>query len=276
MLSIVVLVGLSCLCGSLPASESTPFSRAPQGGILVPVVLNGAGPFPMLLDTGASHSSVSEELAQTLQLPVIARTMVQSPVGGRERIVVRAERLKMGTHEMSVTPTVVPQRDLAIAGGVHGVVGQDVLSELRYTIDYRRHHIQWGGQNRPAASRPIAVLPLAFHEGLPLVELSQGDSTLRMVADSGSGGLVLFNGGTGRLPMTPDGGLVRLGTFQGTGLARSVRINRLQVGRSTWRDLPAVVLERTSSPAHQGDGLLPLHLFDRVTFDGHAGRLIVG
>ncbi len=272
-LSIVLVAGLSCLGGSMPAADSTPFALGQQGGILIPASLNGAGPFVMILDTGASHSSVSEELALSLRLPAVARTTVESPVGDRERMVVRIDRIQVGAHQLSVMPTVVPRRDLAIAGDVHGVIGQDVLANLRYTIDFRNRRVAWHGSDESAAAGSIAVLPLAFSDGLPFVELSQGRSRLRLVPDSGAGGLVLFSGaGREQLPSRPGDGIVRLDTFQGRGYARHVVISQFRVGGSTLHDLPAVVVEHGGA----GDGLLPLHLFERVTFDGPAGRLILG
>jgi hypothetical protein len=41
------------------------------------------------------------------------------------------------------------------------------------------------------------------------------------------------------------------------------------------RDQVAIVLEGSSLDARLGDGLLPLHLFARVTFDGPEGALAV-
>ena len=42
------------------------------------------------------------------------------------------------------------------------------------------------------------------------------------------------------------------------------------------RDVPAVIIERADARPAEGDGLLPLHLFERVTFDGPARLLILG
>jgi predicted aspartyl protease len=269
---LVLLLGRSA---PQAAGETTPFKRGGQGGILVPVILNGAGPFQLLLDTGANHSSISEELAGALNAPPVARGVVSTPAGDRERLVVRVDRLRVGPIEVTVTATAVPSRDLLAAGDVAGVLGQDVLAGLRYTIDYHARRIVWDDRREHDAK--AAVLPLAFRDGLPVVDLPQGDSMLRLVADSGAGGLVLFDGAGRDLPvMTPDGGVVRVDSFHGTTLAPSVRIRRFQVGASTFRELPAVLLPATSAPAHRGDGLLPLHMFRRVTFDGPAGLLIVG
>jgi hypothetical protein len=271
----VVLVLLFCRSVPLPAAGPTPFRLGAQGGILVPVLINGSGPFQMLLDTGANHSSISAELGRMLNAPPVARGLVSTPAGDRESLVLRLDRLEIGPIDGAATAAAVASSDLKAAGDIAGVIGQDVLAGLRYTIDYQDRLIQWGGRVDHADA--LAVLPLAFSDGLPVVELRQGDSLLRLVADSGAGGLVLFDGGDRNLPpMTPDGGLVRVDSFHGTTMARSVRIGRFLVGRSTFRDFPAVLLLRTPAMAHRGDGLLPLHIFHRVTFDGPAGRLIVG
>lgn len=275
VLSIVVLVVVVCVRGSLPAAESTPFSLGAQGGIRVAVLVNGAGPFSMLLDTGSSHSVVSEELAEALQLPAVARTTVQSPVGDRERIVVRVERLKVAALASSVMPSVVSRHQLAAAGDVHGVVGQDVLAALRYTIDFRQRRILWHDGGAPAGSGRVSVLPMEFSGGLPLVDLPQAGSTLRLVPDSGAGGLVLFEGAGRRLPSSrPGPGMVRVDAFQASGHARPIVLDRFKVGASVLRGVPAVVVEQDAPGG--GDGLLPLHFFERVTFDGPGRRLIVG
>ncbi len=52
-------------------------------------------------------------------------------------------------------------------------------------------------------------------------------------------------------------------------------VRELRVGSLTLRDVPAVVAERDPSEPVEVDGLLPLHLFDRVTVDGPGKRLIL-
>jgi predicted aspartyl protease len=273
---LVVMLLSSCPLLAAIHPPATPFSLGPQGGLVVPVEINGTGPHPVLLDTGANHSSISEELARVLGATPVARALVSTPAGDRERPIVEIARLGLGPIAVTARATAIPTRELQLAGNVAGVLGQDVLAGLRYTIDYQRRRITWDDRE-PDARATIAVLPLAFRDGIPVVDVAQGRSMLRLVADSGAGGLVLFDGEGGDLPaMTPDGGLVRVDTFHGTTMARSVRIDRFRVGVTTYRDYPAVVLPRTAALAHRSDGLLPLHIFNRVTFDGPAGRLIVG
>jgi hypothetical protein len=63
-------------------------------------------------------------------------------------------------------------------------------------------------------------------------------------------------------------------TLPGRADARPAVVHELQIGGMRLRDVPAVLAEwQPSSPGI--DGLLPLHLFDRVTFDGPRGLIIL-
>jgi hypothetical protein len=127
------------------------------------------------------------------------------------------------------------------------------------------------------AADAARVLPLTFQDGLPIVEVWHGASNLHLVADSGAAGLILFESADASLPaMRPDGGLIRVDSFQGSRMARSVVIDRFRIGSSVFQDLPAVLIKRAEYPAYRSDGLLPLHIFGRVTFDGPGRRLILG
>lgn len=276
--SIVVLLSLAVEAAPPELSRTTTFTLDPHGGIVVDVAFNGAGPYRVLLDTGANHSSISENVVLAIKAPAIARGVVSSPAGDREYPIVRVERLAVGPIAVGATPTALPASDLLVAGAIDGVLGQDVLAGLRYTIDYRRRHIVWEDDaSMPGMLRSATELPLTFRDGLPIVELPQGASTLNLVADSGAGGLLLFESQGRVLPaMRADGGLVRVDSFQGSRSARSVVIDEFRVGGATFQEMRAVVVKRDESPAFRTDGLLPLHIFGRVTFDGPGRRLIVG
>ena len=56
---------------------------------------------------------------------------------------------------------------------------------------------------------------------------------------------------------------------------RVARVAELRVGNLTLMNVPAVVAQRDRSEPEEVDGLLPLHLFERVTVDGPNRRLIV-
>ena len=109
------------------------------------------------------------------------------------------------------------------------------------------------------------------------MSLPQGHTTLRLVPDSGAGGLVLFNAaGRPSHNIVETGETVEVTTAQAGRRGRHVLLRKLRLGDRTMRDVPAVTIERIDLRPAEGDGLLPLHLFERVTFDGPGRVLILG
>jgi predicted aspartyl protease len=257
------------------AGSTTAFQLGEQGGVIVAVMINGSGPFRMLLDTGATHSAITEDVAALVQAKPVARSTVITPAGDTLRTIVAVDRVNVGSITAeNLLPSVVPARALDREGKIHGLIGQDVLARLRYTIDFRDRTIEWHQQT---PSRRGVRLPLAFEHGRFLVALQQEGCALRLVPDSGAGALVLFDA-RGRVTLTvvEAPATVELSTAHATRTVRPVRVRELRVGNRIMRDVPAVTIERPDRHPAEGDGLLPLHLFERVTFDGPGRLLILG
>ena len=256
----------------LMAGSVTPFRLGEQGGVIVPVMLNGKGPFQMLLDTGATHSAITERVRAAVGARVVAQSTVIAPASSAIRPVVAVEDWSFGPITVDVVlPTVVPDGSFDREAKIEGLIGQDVLAGLRFTIDFRRRIIEW--LNTPATGD--IALHLAFERGRFLITLPQ--STVRLVPDSGAGAIVLFEL-AGRMPfdVLETGQTVELTSADATTQARRVKIRELRLGAKTIRNVAAVAVRRTDHDPAEGDGLLPLHLFDRVTFDGPARLLILG
>ena len=258
----------------LLAGSATSFRLGEQGGVLVPVTLAGKGPFVMLLDTGATHSAITERVATAIGAKAIATSNVISPTGAAIRAVVAVEEWSVGpiTVDMRL-PTVVPDTSFDRQSKIDGLIGQDVLAGLRYTIDFKRRVIEW--HDLPSGHQGDA-LSLSFDRGRFLVTLSGEHRPVRLVPDSGAGALVLFElDGRTALQVSETGQTVELYTANAATPARRVTIRELRLGPRTLRDVPAVAIPRADHDPAEGDGLLPLHLFERVTFDGPARRLIL-
>ena len=251
------------------ASVTTAFQSGAQGGVIVKAHINGAGPFRLLLDTGATHSAITEDIVEAAGARAVARTIVISAAGDAVRAVASLDRLEVGPIvRENILPSIAPRS--AFGEGIHGLIGQDVLSTLRYTLDFKRRTVEW----HDATSLPAGpVLRLAFEHGRFLVALPQGATTLRMVPDSGAGSLVLFRE---FLTASDTSGTVELSTADGVVSARRLRLRALQIGNRTLRDVAAVHVDRPDRHPAEGDGLLPLHLFESVTFDGPGRQLILG
>jgi hypothetical protein len=251
--------------GSLP---SVRFSFDEHGAVIIPVLVNGSGPFRFLVDTGSNASAISDQLATRLQTPVVAKAEVVTPAGRAVQAVGRIERLEVGNVAAeAMVATILPAAALAAAApGLDGVLGQDFLRTRAFTLDYRHQTLTW---NAPVDDRDAVRLPLVMREGRVLVELPQGnDRVVRLVPDSGSDGLVLFTrGGDAPLPIDLLPARTQLTSLAGSTGVRPAIVRQLKIGTMTLRDQPAITVARTETDAPDGDGLLPLHRFSSVTFD---------
>lgn len=112
----------------------------PGGSTLafVPVTINGQGPFPFALDTGASRTAISVTVADELGLPQTGRTEdVSGVVGVTEAPIVGVSDWSIGDVELGDAELIAI--DLGANGSVHiaGLLGSDVLERFgRITVDY--------------------------------------------------------------------------------------------------------------------------------------------
>ncbi len=108
-----------------------------------------------------------------------------------------------------------------------------------------------------------------------LVTLPQfeGDpQPLALIPDTGADGLMLFPRARTKVLLKPlEVGMVS--GLAGSRLAHRVQLDDLVVGDSRLRNPLAVVVDDASGDL-MGDGLLPLHVFSRVTFNV-AGRFLI-
>jgi len=252
--------------------EFTPFEPG-HSDIVLAARLNGRGPFRFLLDTGSTHTAMSAETAEAIGAPVVAKAAMGSAAGSRETLVVQVNSLQVGPVTVSALLASVIELDKVSGGStIDGVIGQDALGSLRYTIDFRQRRVVWSPHD--AADAIGSSVPLQVSGGRFLIALPQRHVLLRLVPDSGAASLLLFAPQTA-LPVTPRPSLATLTTMSGQTDVRMATVRELHVGSLTLRDVPAVVAERDRSEPVEVDGLLPLHLFDRVTVDGPGKRLIL-
>jgi predicted aspartyl protease len=246
------------------------------GGVVAPVTVNGAGPFLFLVDTGSSGSVISDALAHHLDLETLAATSVLTSTGRDLRPVVRLDLTAIGAvRSEGLLVSVVPSSRLsAIARGIAGIIGQDFLSGFNYTLDYRRRRLSWtaGG-----VLDGDARLPLIARNGRYLVEIpSSNTSPLRLVPDSGTSGLVVYaHRGRTRIALDPPAGEMAVHSLSGRQSAQTMWLRELNLGCVTVRNQPVAVIAREAADLPDEDGLLPLHLFDSVSFSARDGYIVL-
>lgn len=138
----------------------SPTRRDQIGRIWAPVMINGRGPFRLVLDTGASHSGVTALVAMALGLPVDkSPPVVMRGVTGFATVpTIRVDSLSVG--DVSVDQTLLPIVPDAL-GGAEGVLGSEGLAGKRIFIDFRHDQIDIAFSKNEKAGRGFVNIP--FH-----------------------------------------------------------------------------------------------------------------
>jgi predicted aspartyl protease len=130
------------LAGEVPFDLSGPGGAA----LVVPVHINGEGPFDFVLDTGATFTCVSPSLSDSLGLEErTGQVGYGAGIGGSGQIqLVRADSVRLGaaqTHDMTVC---VVQLDHLEATGISidGLLGLNFLKEFRMMLDFERQVVR--------------------------------------------------------------------------------------------------------------------------------------
>jgi hypothetical protein len=147
----------------------TQFELSGDGAIVVPVLVQGQGPFRFLLDTGTRQSVISETLARPFGTAAGQQTVMLTPVGERSsRPMTWLSRLDLGAfHSTGVLMAVVEDDVLVSRQRVYGVVGQCVPAHLQRTVrtEARVEALDAGRSPRLSTSRPAGCAVSPAHAG---------------------------------------------------------------------------------------------------------------
>ena len=156
------------------------------GRLLVPVTINGQGPFRFVLDTGANRSVLTPQLAAHLGLPVSkANRLIMTGVTGSASVpTVAVEQLKVGDVELH-------QVQLPVAAGlsedVSGTLGVDALPDSRVLLDFANRRIQIRKAHRESLMDGFSrIRGQCRFERLLIVRATVGRVPVRAVVDTGS------------------------------------------------------------------------------------------
>jgi predicted aspartyl protease len=163
-----------------------PTQRDRIGRVWVPVMINGQGPFRLVLDSGAMRSAVNMNVVQALRL----RTDVSPPVmllgvtGKAVAPTIVVDNISVG--DLSVGPSVLPIIADAF-GGAEGLLGMLGMENKRIYIDFRNDFINISlSRNRRAAAGfetiPFRKDPL----NLLVVSARAGGLPVRAIIDTGA------------------------------------------------------------------------------------------
>jgi predicted aspartyl protease len=114
-----------------------------EAALVVPVHVNGEGPYDFVFDTGATITCVDRQLMEELGLETEPGVMGRGVgVGGAGRVAVaRLDSVRIGPARASgLTACVLDLRQLeAVGAPVHGLVGLNFMRAFRVELDFQRN-----------------------------------------------------------------------------------------------------------------------------------------
>lgn len=217
--------------------------------LTVQVMLNGQGPFHMMIDTGANSSMISIETADRLGLARGEPVNVHGIAGVQAVDTVVIDTLRMGDRvRRQMKVSIVAERHL----GAAGLLGLDWLGANSLMLNYGQRRMAVG-ERLPMADDQTVVVKTRTRSGLTLIDASMPGQTLIALLDSGSmatiGNMALFRAAQKRKAVIGETFDIQLrGAIGQTLPGRLVVLNRLTLGKMTLVNVPVV--------------MAPVHTFD--------------
>lgn len=166
----------------------TRFDRI--GRIWVPVLINGRGPFRLVLDTGASQSAVNADVAAALgiALPTSDTVLLSGATGSRVVSAIPVNSVVVGDVDLRDRRLPIVTDPL---GGADGVMGTEGLLDKRIHVDFGQDRVSIRRSHRERAPAGFVVIPVDIKNGLLVVE----DATVsgiptRVIIDTGAQGTI--------------------------------------------------------------------------------------
>jgi predicted aspartyl protease len=162
-----------------------PTTRDRIGRIWAPVLINGKGPYRLVLDTGATRSAVIQRVVDDAGLPVRARPVRLRGVTGSSIVpAVHADTLEFG--ELVITNATLPVVADAF-GGADGVLGGEGMQDKRIHIEFLKDRISIIRSHRAAAPAGFSTVPFKYSVNRGLrVEVMVGPVRTTALIDSGA------------------------------------------------------------------------------------------
>jgi predicted aspartyl protease len=160
------------------------------GRIWAPVLIDGKGPYRLVLDTGATRSAITAQAAESLGIPPAqdGSKRVTGFTGSAVVPSIHVSRLDVG--DLSIGPVDMPV--LAdVFGGAEGVLGVEGLTDKRIYADFTRDELVISRSHGEQAGRHLKVVPLRLvRGGLLVADVRVGRVRAKAIIDTGSQGSV--------------------------------------------------------------------------------------
>jgi len=167
----------------------SPTRRDRIGRIWAPVLIDGKGPYRMVLDTGANRSAITTRAAQSLGgAPVTTTVVVTGFTGSATVPSLHVSSLEVG--DLLIGPSDLPVLT-DVFGGAQGVLGYEGLQNKRIYADFSHDRLEISLSHGERAKRDFMVVPLTqTARGLLVANVKVGSIRTKAIVDTGAQGTV--------------------------------------------------------------------------------------
>jgi predicted aspartyl protease len=162
-----------------------PTLRDRIGRIWAPVWINGSGPFRLVLDTGATRSGVTANVAERLDVPLDQSppVLLRGVTGIAIVPTIRVDSFTVG--DLTLSPATLPIVIDAM-GGAEGVLATDEFKDKRIVIDFKHDRIDIRRSRSERARPDFIVIPLDHStSGLLMFHALVGGVRVQAIIDTG-------------------------------------------------------------------------------------------
>lgn len=166
---------------------ATPTTRDHVGRVVVPVTINGKGPFRFIVDTGANHSTISERLVQALGLQTTGTTPVvlDGITGSAQVAYVTVDRLQAG--ELTLEKESLPVIAAPVMAGADGILGAAGLTTKSLMVDFKHNRVAIAHSVTSAVrSESTRIHADRLTYGLITLQTRVGGVRVQAIIDTGS------------------------------------------------------------------------------------------
>jgi len=121
-----------------PATDILELEEERNKRLTIPVLIDGAGPFDFMIDTGSQATAVTHEINASLSLNPLGTATLVGMASERSVNIVEVEKLQVGRHEVFDLVAPVLSRTHV---GADGIIGLDSLQDFRVLFDFREETI---------------------------------------------------------------------------------------------------------------------------------------
>jgi Aspartyl protease len=168
---------------------AAPTRRDRIGRIWAPVMIDGKGPYRMVLDTGATQSAITARTAQLMSFDTSSDNTMRVTGFTGSAVVPRVHVNHMEVGELYIGSSELPVLS-DVFGGAQGVLGIEGLANKRIVADFGHDSLTITRSHGQPAGRDFVPVALRMFNGLLVADVRVGSVHAKAIIDTGAQGTV--------------------------------------------------------------------------------------